>query len=49
LQIELLFESNLASKFINFGANGVLAFQGVLTQIMEKHAPFMQVVHCVAH
>jgi hypothetical protein len=29
LQIELLFESNLASKFINFGANGVSIFQGV--------------------
>jgi hypothetical protein len=29
LQIELLFKSNLASKFINFGANGVSVCQGV--------------------
>jgi hypothetical protein len=31
LQIELFFESNLTSKFINFGANGVLVFQGAKT------------------
>ncbi len=53
LQYGGLLEFDLASKFINFGANGVLIFQGVksgvTTQLKEKFAPYMLKVHCVAH
>ncbi len=53
LQYEGLLESNLVSKFISFGANGVLVFQGakngVTTQVREKFAPYMLGVHCGAH
>jgi hypothetical protein len=48
-----LLESDLVSKLISFGANGVSIFQGakrsVTTQLKEKFAPYMLEVHCVAH
>ncbi len=48
-----LFETNLVSKLISFGANGALVFQGaknsVITQLKETHTPFMLGVHCFAH
>ncbi len=46
-------EKDLANKLVCFGANGVIVFQGVkngvIAQIMQKHAPFVSGVHCMAH
>jgi hypothetical protein len=46
-------ESNLVSKLISFGVDGVLIFQGaksgVTTQLKKKFAPYMLGVHCVEH
>jgi len=46
-------KSNLVSKLISFGPNGVSIFQGeksgVTTQLREKFAPYMLRVHCVAY
>ncbi len=54
LQYGGLYETNLTSKLISFGADGVSIFQEakicVITQLKEKHAPFMlRVLHCIAH
>jgi hypothetical protein len=53
LQYGGLFETNILFKLINFGANGVLIFQGaktsVITQLKETHPPFMLGVHRFAH
>jgi hypothetical protein len=48
-----LSETNLANKLFSFGVDRVTIFQGVkngvITQIMQKHAPFVSGVHCMAH
>ncbi len=48
-----LSEIDLTNKLVYFGANIVIVFQGVkngvIAQIMQKHAPFMNGVHCMAH
>jgi len=53
LQYGGLLESDLVSKLISFGANGILVFHGVknvvTTQLKEKFAHYMLGVHCVAH
>jgi hypothetical protein len=53
LQYGGLSKFDLASKLINFGANGVSIFQGaksgVITQLRKKFALYMLGVHCVVH
>jgi sulfur relay (sulfurtransferase) DsrF/TusC family protein len=53
LQYGGLSKSNLVSKLISFGANGVLVFHNVkncvTTQLKEKFPPYMLGVHRVAH
>jgi hypothetical protein len=48
-----LSETNLVNKLVCFGTNKVTVFQGgkngVIAQIMQKHAPFVSGVHCMAH
>jgi hypothetical protein len=48
-----LFDGGLASKLVCFGANGVIISQGlkigVIMQLIEKHAPFVIGIHCMAH
>ncbi len=48
-----LSKTNMASKLIMFGVDGVLIFQGaktnVIIQLKEKCTFFMFKVHCVAH
>ncbi len=48
-----LSETNLANKHVCFGVDKVTIFQGgkngVIAQIMQKHAPFVSGVHCMAH
>ncbi len=47
-----LSETNLANKLVSFGVERVIVFQGVKNgvkaQIMQKHAPFVSGVHCMA-
>jgi hypothetical protein len=46
-------ETNLVNKLVCFGADIVIIFQevknGVIAQIMQKHAPFVNGLHCMAH
>jgi hypothetical protein len=45
-------ESNLASKLVCFGVDGVTTFQGPKTNVitqLKKNTPFMLGVHCVTH
>ncbi len=53
LQYGGLSKSNLASKLISFGVDGVSVFygakNGVTTQLKEKFALYMLGVHYVAH
>ncbi len=48
-----LSETNIASKLVCFGANGVAIFHGVksgvIIQLMQKHAPYVSNVHYMAH
>jgi hypothetical protein len=48
-----LSEGDIARKLIYFGANGVIIFHGVKSgvtiQLMHKHPPFMNDVHCMFH
>lgn len=48
-----LSEIDIASKLVCFGANGVTFFHGVkggvIIQLMQKHAPYVTNVHCMAH
>lgn len=48
-----LFDQGLASKLVCFGANGVTISQGLkiglIMQFIEKHAPFVTRIHCMAH
>jgi len=50
LQCEGLSKSNLVSKLISFGANGISIFQGakngVITQEREIFSPYMLGIHC---
>jgi len=50
---EGLNETKVANKFVYFGANEVIVFQGlkpdVTTQLMQKHVPFVNGVHCMTH
>jgi hypothetical protein len=47
-----LSETNLANKLVSFGVDRVTIFQGVKNgvkaQIMQKHAPFVDGMHCMA-
>jgi hypothetical protein len=44
---------NGAIFLVCFGTNGIIVSQGVkngvIAQIMQKHAPFVSGVHCMAH
>jgi hypothetical protein len=46
-------DANLAHKLVYFGMNKVTIFQGakigVITQLMQKHAPYFSGVHYMAH
>ncbi len=48
-----LIEMEIANKLICFETNGINVFQGVkigvTTQLMMKHAPYVNGVHCMAH
>lgn len=48
-----LSETNIASKLVCFRANGVTICHGVksgvVIQLMQKHAPYLSNVHCMAH
>jgi hypothetical protein len=46
-------EADLIQKLICFGINKTIIFQGVktsvITQLLQKHAPYLNGVHCMAH
>jgi hypothetical protein len=48
-----LFDHDLVTKVVCFGADGATTFQGirtgVATQLKNKHSPFCILVHCIAH
>jgi hypothetical protein len=48
-----LSNQKIKERLMTFGADGVSTFQGVksgvTTQLINKHAPFMVGVHCMAH
>ncbi len=48
-----LIEMEIANKLVYLGENGVNVFQGVkvgvTTQLMTKHVPYVNGVHCMAH
>ncbi len=48
-----LIEMEIANKLVYLGENGVNVFRGVkagvTTQLMRKHAPYVNSVHCMAH
>jgi hypothetical protein len=48
-----LSEGDLASRLVYFVVDGVTAFQGlktrVIVQLVDKHAPFVTRLHCMAH
>jgi hypothetical protein len=53
VEYEGLNEQDVANKLVSFGTNGVI-FSGVKISIntsnfMQKHVPFMNMVHCMAH
>ncbi len=45
-------EVDLVQKLIYFGGDGATIFEGakigVITQLMQKHAPYISGVHCIA-
>jgi hypothetical protein len=44
-----LSEIDITSKLVCFGANGITICHGVIIQLMQKHAPYVSNVNCMAH
>jgi hypothetical protein len=48
-----LLKANIINEFVYFGANGVIMFRvlktNVIVQIMDNHNPYIVDIHCMAH